>query len=172
MITVSRRPISGKPWLGLLGFDGKTYPCALGRSGITTRKREGDGATPAGCFRLLYGFFRKDRLLLPPSPLPMVPIEALDGWCDEPTHPAYNCPVSLPFTASHEKMMRDDRLYDVCIVLDYNIDPRQRGKGSAIFFHLTRSDMGPTEGCVAIDPDVMRKLLPSFGTNTLMQVIT
>lgn len=166
-LTVKRHP-DGIVHHGLLTFGGRTIPCILGRSGITTRKREGDGATPAGCFSLLYGFYRHDRLGIQSSLLPLEPIGSKDGWCDEPKNPNYNAPVCLPFGDSHEIMKRDDRLYDVCIVLDYNIHPKSRGMGSAIFFHQTSVERKPTEGCVAIDPEHMRILLPLIAKHTKM----
>lgn len=164
---IKRRP-TGKIHHGLLGFNDKTIPCCLGRSGITTQKKEGDGATPTGKFRLLYGFFRKDRMQKPQSMLPLQQIDLDNGWCDAPTNPNYNSLVKLPFNQSHEIMTREDRLYDVCIVLDYNIYPRIAGKGSAIFFHQTSEQLKPTEGCIAIDPNDMRLLLPFFSGETEM----
>ena len=142
----------------------------MGRSGITTRKREGDGATPFGDFGLLYGYYRADREKLVPTQIPLFQISESSGWCDEPTDPNYNAFVELPYPGSHETMRRDDRLYDVCLVLDYNIDPKSRFMGSAIFFHLTRPDMGPTEGCVAIGPVHMRRLLPKLTVDTIMRI--
>ena len=166
-ILVKRHP-NGVLHHGLLSFQGKTIPCFLGRSGITTQKREGDGATPAGNFKLLYGFYRCDRTKLQASQLPLNPIGPKDGWCDAPDSPNYNSFVSLPFKKSHEIMMREDRLYDVCIVLDYNINPKTRGMGSAIFFHQSSIGKKPTEGCVAIDPEHMRLILPMLSSETRM----
>ena len=158
------------PHEGLIDTPLGICDCSLGRAGITTQKREGDGATPAGTFNLLFGYFRRDRLMRPRTALTMQEIDLMDGWCDTSNHPAYNTPVKRPFTASHEAMWRDDRLYDVCIVLDYNLTQRARGKGSAIFFHLTSKDRRPTEGCVAIDPDIMTKLLPFMTKHTVMEI--
>jgi L,D-peptidoglycan transpeptidase YkuD (ErfK/YbiS/YcfS/YnhG family) len=169
LIDVKRHP-DGIKHHGLLSFANKDIPCCLGRSGITAQKKEGDGATPIGTFRLLYGFFRKDRLNRPITQLPISHICKEDGWCDEASSPNYNTLVTLPFNHSHEKMMRDDRLYDICIVLDYNINPKTRYRGSAIFFHLTSSQRKPTEGCVAIDPEDMRLLLPFIDNKTRMRI--
>lgn len=168
-IHVKKRP-NGKIHEGLFSFGDKTIHCCLGRSGITQDKKEGDGATPVGKFRLLYGFYRKDRLQTLESNLEFSPIEKHDGWCDAPGDQNYNALVKLPFKASHEVMTRDDRLYDVCIVLDYNISPAISGKGSAIFFHLTSPELKPTEGCIAIDPDEMHALLPLLSDQTEMIV--
>ena len=156
---------------GLISTPYGTFGCRLGKSGITTNKREGDGATPSGSFEILCGYFRNDRIRRPKTTLPMDEIDLNDGWCDEPAHPAYNRPVRLPFSASHEKMFRDDRLYNVCLVLDYNVSERMRGRGSAIFFHLTSVKRGPTQGCVAVEPDLMLRLLEQIGPGSRMTVL-
>ena len=168
-IEVRPSPI-GPRHTGLLTFGNHTLPCALGRSGISAIKREGDGRTPIGKFQLLYGYIRKDRIFPTPTALDMLEIKSANGWCDEPTSPNYNHPVKLPFGSSHEVMMRDDHLYDLCIVLDYNIHPKKRFGGSAIFFHLAKPDYAPTEGCVAIAPNHMRILLPRLSTDTIMHI--
>ncbi len=168
-IHVRHRP-GGLPHQGLLSAAGRTIHCCLGRSGIHPFKREGDGVTPSGSYNLLFGFFRESGVGLLPSMLPMSRINRESGWCDDPANANYNRFVKLPFSASHEKMMRDDRLYDICIVMDHNILPRKRNAGSAIFFHQTRENRGPTEGCVAIDPDEMRRLLPVLSTFTTMHI--
>ena len=135
-------------------------PCAIGRGGVRHGKREGDGATPVGRLQLVGGFFRADRLARPGAPMRLRPLRPSDGWCDEPGHPAYNRPVRLPSPCGHENMWRDDGLYDVVIVLDYNLHPRRRGRGSAIFLHCAHADFRPTAGCVALRPADMRRLLP------------
>ena len=84
----------------------------------------------------------------------------VDGWCDAPDHAAYNRHVRLPFPASAESLARDDRLYDVVVVLDWNCRRRARGRGSAIFFHVAKPGYPPTEGCIAVAPRDMAKLAP------------
>jgi L,D-peptidoglycan transpeptidase YkuD (ErfK/YbiS/YcfS/YnhG family) len=148
-----------------------TFPCALGRGGVRAIKREGDGATPLARMRLLHGFFREGRAAARISPLPFRPIRARDGWCDAPGDRNYNRLVSLPYPASSETMTRDDRLYDCVIVLDHNISPRRRGMGSAIFFHIAREGFSPTEGCVAVSPRVMARLLPYLSPRTVLRVL-
>ncbi len=137
---------------GSLHLDGRVMRCALGRGGVRTDKREGDGATPVGDWPMLSLFYRPDRLDLPETTLPTRPITRQDGWCDDPTHPDYNRLVSLPFSAGHERLWREDRLYDGLIVLGYNTDPPVPGLGSAIFLHIAQPDYSPTEGCVALAP--------------------
>src|SRR5450631_1217958 len=144
--------------------------CALGRAGIKHAKREGDHATPAGAFRLLAGFFRADRVLRQAWPLPMRPVRPNDGWCDDPESGLYNRRVTLPCRAGHEKLWRADRLYDLVIVLDYNIRPCRKVRGSAIFLHCARPDFAPTDGCVALRPDDLRKLLPLLAKKVVLTI--
>lgn len=124
--------------------------CALGRSGIVSDKREGDGGTPVGCFPLRQVLFRPDRISPPLGGLPVRPIEPTDGWCDDPADTAYNRPVRLPYAASHERMWRDDGLYDLVVVVGHNDAPVVPGLGSAIFVHVAEADYSPTAGCVAL----------------------
>ncbi len=160
-----QRGFFGKPSKGLLHFQGKVWPCLLGKNGIATRKLEGDMKTPSGTFPLLFGFFRKDRLARQPGLLVLKATKSDDGWCDAPSHPNYNRPVKLPFSASHEKMMRDDNLYDVVIVMDQNFSRRTRNRGSAVFFHLA-GDKDHTAGCIGVTPKVMKFLLARINTKT------
>jgi L,D-peptidoglycan transpeptidase YkuD (ErfK/YbiS/YcfS/YnhG family) len=154
----------------LVGAGGVVFPAMIGRSGKSVFKREGDGATPVASMRLLHGYYRSDRIRLPQTRLPLEPIRADLGWCDAPDHPSYNRPVRLPFDHSHELLMRDDGLYDVCLVLDWNIRARRRQGGSAIFFHLADPAHGPTEGCLAISRKNMLRLLPSLAPTTIVRV--
>ena len=125
-------------------------PCALGRSGTTHDKREGDGATPVGRFRALQAFYRPDRVRRPPTRLIVSRIDGGDGWCDEPGDRNYNRPVRLPYPARHERMCREDELYDVVVDLACNRGPIRKGRGSAIFLHCAKPGFPPTEGCVAV----------------------
>jgi L,D-peptidoglycan transpeptidase YkuD (ErfK/YbiS/YcfS/YnhG family) len=146
---------------GRLRFEGQVLRCALGKGGVrpATEKREGDGATPAARMPLRRVLFRADRGPPPRCAVPVEPIAPEDGWCDDPGHRAYNRPVRLPFDASHERLWRDDHVYDVIGVLGWNDDPVERGRGSAIFLHLAREGYAPTEGCVALAPRDLAWLL-------------
>ncbi len=151
-----------KPWSAggyILEADGFAMRCAIGRGGVKHDKREGDGATPIGKWRLREAFYRPDRMPAPETRLKMTALKPDDGWCDAPGDPNYNRPVRLPYTASHEELWRKDDIYDVIVVLGYNDDPVIDGKGSAIFLHLARSDYSPTAGCVAVALEDMMKLL-------------
>jgi L,D-peptidoglycan transpeptidase YkuD (ErfK/YbiS/YcfS/YnhG family) len=155
LLRVSRR-VGGKPHEGRLIAGTLVLPCALGRAGVTRDKREGDGATPAGSWPLLYFYLRR--------PAPMRPrwrrTRRDDVWCDDARSFLYNRPLSAPSRLSHEDMWRADELYDVVGVMGYNIIPRVCGRGSAIFFHIATEDLGPTAGCVALRARDMAKLLP------------
>lgn len=155
-----------------MNVSGVVFPCALGRGGITANKREGDGGTPLGAMRILSGYFRADHFgTARRTRLEMSPISPELGWCEVPDDRNYNRPVRLPYRTSHERMLREDRLYDACIVLDWNIRPRRRGRGSAIFFHLAREGFTPTQGCVAVTAAVMRRLLPRLSPRSILRVM-
>lgn len=145
---------AGEGWRA--AFGDRAWRCALGSAGITGNKREGDGATPTGRFPLRRVLYRPDRLEPPSTVLPLAPIDPADGWCDEPANVAYNRPVRLPYPARHERLWRDDGIYDVIAILGHNDDPPVAGRGSAIFLHVARPDYAPTQGCVALAlPDLL-----------------
>ena len=150
------------PHRGHLRCGSLTLRCALGRSGVTHLKREGDGATPAGRLRLLSLIVRPDRPR-PQSAVSIRPMRRNDGWCEDKRHGRYNCPIRLPSSAGHETMWRDDRLYDIVGILDWNFRPRVRGLGSAIFLHLCRPGYGPTAGCIALERRDLMRLLAAAG---------
>lgn len=150
--------------------DAPRHRCALGRSGLSVRKREGDGATPIGQYKMLKVFYRSDRIARPQTRLPVTAIHAGIGWCDDPIDRNYNKMIHLPYPASHEKLMREDHLYDCLVVLDYNISTRKRFAGSAIFLHLARQNFEPTEGCIAVHETVMRRFLELANTDTILSI--
>jgi L,D-peptidoglycan transpeptidase YkuD (ErfK/YbiS/YcfS/YnhG family) len=166
------RPAPGNPRQAIVQAGPLIFRAALGRSGRTSRKREGDGATPIAAMPLLYGYYRRDRGIGALSTrLRMLPIGRSMLWCDAPGDANYNRPVKAPFTPSHERLMRQDHLYDICLVMDWNIGMRRRGCGSAIFFHLAKPGYQPTEGCVAIRKRDMLRLLPLIGPETAVRVL-
>jgi L,D-peptidoglycan transpeptidase YkuD (ErfK/YbiS/YcfS/YnhG family) len=153
--------------------DGMVVPCAMGRSGLidAAAKREGDGATPIGRWRLTRIFYRPDRMRRPaPGALPVQAIQPEDRWCDDPKHPAYNRLVSAPFDASCETLWRDDGLYDLIVETDHNSQPPVPGAGSAIFLHCRNPSGAPTAGCIALDTDVLARLLDRLSGPAVLDV--
>lgn len=136
-------------------------PCALGRGGIVSAddKLEGDGKSPIGSWPIRRIFYRPDKEEVPISKYPVSAISPEKGWCDAPTDAAYNQLVRYPWRASAEQLWRDDDVYDLIMVIGHNDDPVQANKGSAIFVHVAREAYTPTEGCVAISLDALRKLV-------------
>ena len=160
--TLSRRATRGRLIAGPLSF-----PCALGRSGSTLRKREGDGTSPKGVFTIDALYIRRDKALRPRSgALAPRPIGPNDGWCDAPSDRNYNRFVRHPYPASAEHLFRNDDLYDLVLVLGHNQRPRIKGQGSAIFMHVARAGFLPTEGCIALRKADLKKLLPLIGRKT------
>lgn len=135
-----------------LRFQGRVIPCTRGRNGITTRKREGDGATPAGQWHIVGMLYRPDRIVGAHLPGWARPIGPRDLWCDDPAHPDYNHAVRAPLAASHERLRRADPLYDLILVTDWNYPEGIPYLGSAIFLHRWRRPGYPTAGCLAMAP--------------------
>ncbi len=142
---------------------------AIGRGGIRTHKREGDGATPAGLLPLRRVLYRADRTARPRAAVPAAPLAPHDGWCDDPSHADYNRPVRLPHDGRHEALWRADSVYDIIGVLGWNDAPVQRGDGSAIFLHVARPDLAPTEGCVPLALPDLRAVLDAGLTAILVR---
>jgi L,D-peptidoglycan transpeptidase YkuD (ErfK/YbiS/YcfS/YnhG family) len=156
---------------GVVRLGSLTLPCALGRSGRRTRKREGDGATPVGCWRIAGVLYRADRIRRPATGLPVRPIAPNDGWCDAPADRNYNRAVRHPYPASAERLWRADRLYDVVVLMSHNWRPRVAGRGSAIFMHLARPGYAPTEGCIALRREHLLRLLRGLGAGAKVRVL-
>lgn len=152
-------------------FGPLTIRAAIGRSGRSTLKREGDGATPIASMKLLYGFTRGDHVRFLRTPLPIRRIRKDMLWCDEPENANYNRLVRAPFKPSHEEMRRRDGLYDICLVLDWNIGSRRRYRGSAIFFHLIKPGYEPTAGCIAVSLRDMRRIIGFLRKGTTVRVL-
>lgn len=165
------RTLSSASTTGLLIIGPVTVPCALGRSGLSYRKREGDGASPIGRFQLRRLFYRGDRQFRPRTGLKTAQLRANDGWCDGAIDRNYNRHVMHPYPASAERMWRDDHLYDVVIVIGHNDRPCIKGAGSAIFMHHARDGLKPTEGCIALRQADMRRVLPLIGKHTWISIV-
>jgi L,D-peptidoglycan transpeptidase YkuD (ErfK/YbiS/YcfS/YnhG family) len=162
MVTV--RAAAGQRTRGWLTAGGQTIPVALGRGGIRANKREGDGGTPKGTFRLLRLWWRADRHPRPQTFLPVRAIGPEDAWSEDPSDRHYNRPAHS--TQGGDRLRRDDHLYDFIIEIDHNTKPRIAGRGSAVFLHLARKDFSPTAGCVSMTKGAMLRLLARLGPET------
>jgi L,D-peptidoglycan transpeptidase YkuD (ErfK/YbiS/YcfS/YnhG family) len=155
---------------GRLRWSRGSAVAAVGRSGVKLDKHEGDGGTPAGTYPLVSVYYRADRIAPPASKLPVTPLTPKDAWVDEPNDANYNRLVLLPYPASAEQMWRDDDLYDLLVVIGYNIGPVIPGAGSAIFLHLATPDFAPTAGCVAIAKEALFGLVPLLGPGSKIAI--
>jgi L,D-peptidoglycan transpeptidase YkuD (ErfK/YbiS/YcfS/YnhG family) len=143
-------------------FNDKTYRCVMGKNGVVEDKEEGDWGTPVGCFPIREIFYRKDRVEKIDSVFPVRELSEDDGWCDDPKDEKYNQFVKLPYEASHEKLWREDNLYDIIVVLGYNDDPPVPGNGSAVFMHIARPSYSPTAGCIALATSDLLEILENL----------
>lgn len=151
-----------------LRFQGRLWPCTLGRGGVSNAKREGDGATPAGIHAIVGLLYRPDRMARPTDWA--IPIRPGDLWSDDPRHEDYNLMVRAPYPHSHERLRRADPLYDLVILTGWNWPYAERGHGSAIFVHRWRRPGYPTEGCIALRPDHLRQIARSIRYQTRLIV--
>lgn len=137
---------------GGLRFLGRRFACTIGRGGVTSDKREGDGCTPRGVHGLVGMLYRPDRLAKPADWA--VPIRPGDLWSDDPTDEDYNLMVRAPYAYSHEVLRRADPMYDLIVLTNWNWPYAVRGAGramgSAIFIHQWRRPGFPTAGCVGL----------------------
>ena len=147
-------------------FLGRNFPCAVGRGGIVParRKREGDGATPAGEHRLVGMLFNPARLARPADWA--LPVSHADRWSDDPRDEAYNTMVRMPHGFGHERLWRADPLYDLILLTDWNWPMSVPGRGSAIFVHSWRRPRFPTAGCVAFAREDLLWMAPRIQHQT------
>ncbi len=145
----------GKDWTQVL----RPVKAVIGRKGLAPlrEKREGDGRTPSGVFRLRRAFGYEEKVV---TGLAYQRVTERDFWVDDPDSLQYNQWVAgdVP-PVSHEVLRRQDNLYKYVIVVEYNTDPVTPGMGSAIFVHVWRGAKKPTAGCVALaEADILRLL--------------
>ena len=155
---------------GVLSWPGGRVRAAIGKGGLKAGKREGDGGTPIGVFPLREVWYRPDRVVAPKTGLPCRALDPESGWSDDPADPLYNRFVPLPHPYGHERLWRQDGLYDLIVPLGYNDDPPVAGLGSAIFLHCARPDYSATEGCVAIARSDLLTLICDCGPETRMDI--
>lgn len=169
-LTLRVLTLNARATTGILELGGLRFPCSLGRSGARWLKREGDGASPKGTWRLRRLFYRADRLPPLRSGLSGLALRSTDGWCETVGDRNYNRLVRIPYATAHETMKRADHLYDIVVETSHNERPRVQGHGSAVFFHLRRPDGGPTAGCIAVSLRDMRIILQRVGRQTRLVI--
>lgn len=165
-IRIQARP--GRRSQGWLSRPGAFKPLqvALGRGGIKTSKREGDGGTPAGSFHPVRLWWRPDRLPRPQTSLPVRRIRPDDAWCEDRSDRRYNRAFRRSANEPGDRLRRDDGLYDLIVEIDHNTRPRVAGRGSAVFIHVARDRFAPTAGCVGLRRNELRQLLRFLSANT------
>lgn len=156
---------------GHLTFKNLKFRCALGKAGIGKKIREGDSITPRGIFKLVKVFYRADKIKNLKTPLKKIRIKKNMGWCDDSKSKFYNKLIRLPINFGCEKLYRSDRLYDLVVVLNYNLNPIIKNKGSAIFIHVAKKTFKKTEGCIALNKENLINLLSVIRKNTKIKII-
>ena len=154
-----------------LTFNNYRIKCAVGKRGIGIKKKEGDFITPIGTFKIKYILYRKDRINKPKSVFKTLQITKKMGWCDDPISKKYNKLITYPFKYNAEKLYRKNNIYDILIVLNYNMKPIIKNKGSAIFIHVAKKNYSSTEGCVAVKKNDLLKLIRNLTKKTSVKII-
>ncbi len=154
----------------VLSFNETSFACAIGKNGMSSVKKEGDGCTPVGKYSLSRIYFRKDKVVLPSLKLPTTVIGKNSGWCDDVDSCEYNKAITFPFDYSAERFYRNDDIYDIICVIDYNSNPIIKGKGSAIFLHIAKDDYSGTEGCIALCKEDLITVLSQANLQTVINI--
>jgi L,D-peptidoglycan transpeptidase YkuD (ErfK/YbiS/YcfS/YnhG family) len=155
---------------GYLNYKNFKFRCALGKNGIRQKEREGDFVTPKGKYKLIKIYYRADRIKKIRSPLKKIKIKKNMGWCDDVNSKYYNKQIKINKKISHEKLYRKDNVYDIVVVLNYNINPIIKGKGSAIFLHVAKKNYKKTQGCIALKKSELLNLVSKIKKNTQVKI--
>ena len=153
-----------------LTFNNYKVKCAIGKKGIKDKKKEGDLITPRGNFKVKYILCRKDRVKKIRSEVRIIKIKKNMGWCDDPRSRNYNQLINLPSNYRHEKLFKKENTYDIVLVLNYNMRPIKKNKGSAIFIHVSKKNFKKTEGCVAVQKRYLLKIVKEIKKNTKVMI--
>ena len=145
--------------------------CALGKRGIGLKKKEGDLITPIGLYKIKYILYRKDRIKKIQSKLKKVVIKKNMGWCDDPKSKKYNKLINFPYDYSFEQLFKKENIYDIILVLNYNMRPVKKNKGSAIFIHVAKKNYRRTQGCVAVKKSDLLKILKVIKISTKVKIV-
>jgi L,D-peptidoglycan transpeptidase YkuD (ErfK/YbiS/YcfS/YnhG family) len=146
--------------------------CALGKRGIGNKKEEGDFITPKGVYKIKYILYRKDRIKKIRTKFRKINIKKNMGWCNDPRSSKYNKLITIPINSSYEKLYKKNNTYDIILVLNYNMNPIKKNKGSAIFIHIAKKNYNKTAGCIAIKKIDLIKILGKIKINTKVKIET
>jgi len=155
---------------GYLKYKNLRFKCALGKAGIGKKKIEGDNITPKGTFKIVDIYYRKDRIKKLSSKFKLIKIKKKMGWCNDPKSKKYNQIINIPYNNSYEKLYRKDNVYDLILVLDYNMNPITKNKGSAIFIHVAKKKFKKTAGCIALKKRELIKLISVISNHTKIRI--
>ncbi len=155
---------------GYLKYKNLKFRCALGRGGVKKKIMEGDNITPKGIFKIIKIYYRHDKIKKIKTLIKKIKIKKNMGWCDDPNSRFYNKLVNLPTKYSHEKLYRNDNLYDLIVVLSYNTNPIIKNKGSAIFMHVAKNSYRKTKGCIALKKNHLIKIISKIKKNTKIKI--
>ena len=144
--------------------------CVVGKRGIGKKLREGDKITPKGKYKVKFILYRKDRINNLNCKLSKYAIKKNMGWCDDPNSKDYNKLIRFPFLYSAEKLYRKDNIYDIILVLNYNLNPIIKRKGSAIFIHVATRKYRLTDGCVAVSKKDLIKIIKEINKKTIIKI--
>ena len=153
-----------------LEYKNLKFRCALGKAGIQKKFKEGDKITPKGTYKILSIYYREDRIKKIKCSIRKIKITKQMGWCDDSKSKYYNKQIKVPSKLSHETLYRKDNIYDVVCVINYNINPTLKEKGSAIFLHIARKKYQKTNGCIAVKKNHLIKLLALIKKNTRIKI--
>jgi L,D-peptidoglycan transpeptidase YkuD (ErfK/YbiS/YcfS/YnhG family) len=154
-----------------LFFNNYRIKCSVGKRGIGKKKREGDLITPIGIFKIKFILFRKDRIKKLVTKAKKITIKKNMGWCDDPKSSKYNKLIKIPFYGSYEKLFIRKNIYDIIVILNYNMNPILKKRGSAIFIHIATKNYRSTQGCVALNKRNLIKVLRNIKQTTKVRII-
>jgi L,D-peptidoglycan transpeptidase YkuD (ErfK/YbiS/YcfS/YnhG family) len=140
---------------------GGPYSARLGKNGLSSNRREGDGTTPTGTYRIGRTMYGNDAN--PGVRFQYRRLRCGDWWDEDPSSPTYNsfqhvpCGTKPPFGGGSEGMWQQPRPYPFLAVIEYNMRPVVPGRGSGIFLHAQTG--GPTVGCISLRKPELRAVL-------------
>ena len=155
---------------GYLKYKNFIFRCALGKNGIKKKIQEGDNITPKGIFKITKIYYRQDKIKKINTLIKKIKIRKNMGWCDDPKSSFYNRQIKLPTKYGHEKLYRNDNLYDLIVVLNYNMNPIIKNKGSAIFLHIAKNSYQKTKGCIALKKEHLIKIISKIKKNIRIKI--